>query len=130
MIRKHRLQLECCWKIKLLPSLTSPIGNGQVTGRVKSAEIGVPAPGPGRAKRKEVGYVLKHPEFSEACRAGKDWVERQALKHNVKVDEIGRDGSKYRLRKWIPGNAHAAMKWLQTRRREVYGVVMTPSCAS
>jgi hypothetical protein len=38
----------------------------------------------------------------------------------VIVDEMDRHGNKHELRKWIPGNAHAGMKWLAARRPQVY----------
>jgi hypothetical protein len=73
-------------------------------------------------------WRLKHVEFSEACRAGKaetdDLVERSTVQHingyYVEVEELDRHGQKQTLRKWIPGNAHAGMKWLAARRPSVY----------
>jgi hypothetical protein len=38
----------------------------------------------------------------------------------VVIDEIDRSGNIRQLRKWIPGNAHAGMKWLNCRRPQVY----------
>jgi hypothetical protein len=73
-------------------------------------------------------WKLEHPEFAEALKLGKaetdDLVERSAVAHMVgyyvTVDEMDRFGNVKQLRKWIPGNAHAAMKWLSCRRPEVY----------
>jgi hypothetical protein len=67
-------------------------------------------------------------EFCQACRAGKaetdDLVERATVQHicgyHVEVEELDRHGHKHTLRKWIPGNAHAGMKWLAARRPSVY----------
>jgi hypothetical protein len=67
-------------------------------------------------------------EFCQACRAGKaetdDLVERSTVQHicgyYVEVEELDRHGHKQTLRKWIPGNAHAGMKWLAARRPAVY----------
>jgi len=72
--------------------------------------------------------VLSHPEFSQSLRAGKaetdDLVERSTLKHisgyYVVIDEIDRYGNLRQLRKWVPGNAHAGLKWLAARRPEIY----------
>jgi len=38
----------------------------------------------------------------------------------VIVDEMDRFGNVKQLRKWIPGNPHAGMKWLAARRPEQY----------
>jgi hypothetical protein len=38
----------------------------------------------------------------------------------VEVDELDRNGNIRQLRKWIPGNPHAGLKWLAARRPEVY----------
>jgi hypothetical protein len=73
-------------------------------------------------------WKLKHVEFSQALRAGKaetdDLVERSTVEHikgyYVEVEELDRHGHKHTLRKWIPGNAHAGIKWLSSRRPEVY----------
>ena len=73
-------------------------------------------------------WRLNHVEFSEACRAGKgetdDLVERSTVQHitgyYVTVDEMDRFGNVKQMRKWIPGNAHAGMKWLAARRPSVY----------
>jgi hypothetical protein len=73
-------------------------------------------------------WRLRHVEFSEACRAGKgetdDLVERSTVQHicgyYVVVDEMDRFGNVKQMRKWIPGNAHAGIKWLSSRRPEVY----------
>jgi hypothetical protein len=69
-------------------------------------------------------WKLKHDEFSQALRAGKsetdDLVERSTVAHitgyYVEVEELDRHGNKHKLKKWIPGNAHAGMKWLAARR--------------
>jgi hypothetical protein len=34
----------------------------------------------------------------------------------VEVEELDRAGNKHTLKKWIPGNAHAGIKWLAARR--------------
>jgi len=51
-------------------------------------------------------------------------VERSTVQHicgyYVVVDELDRNGNIRQLRKWIPGNAHAGLKWLAARRPEVY----------
>jgi len=73
-------------------------------------------------------WKLKHTEFREALRVGKaetdDFVERATVAHiagyYVTVDEMDRFGNIRQLRKWIPGNAHAGIKWLNARRPEVY----------
>ena len=73
-------------------------------------------------------WRLRHDEFSQACRAGKaetdDLVERAAVQHitgyYVIVEELDKFGVVHKLKKWIPGNAHAALKWLAARRPEVY----------
>jgi hypothetical protein len=73
-------------------------------------------------------WKLKHPEFAEALKVGKaetdDLVERSVVAHiagyYVKVDEMDRFGNVTELRKWIPGNPHAGMKWLAARRPEQY----------
>jgi hypothetical protein len=73
-------------------------------------------------------WKLAHPEFAEALRVGKaetdDLVERSTVQHicgyYVLVDELDRKGNIRQLRKWIPGNAHAGLKWLAARRPEVY----------
>src|SRR5215813_13325974 len=73
-------------------------------------------------------WRLKHPEFAEALKVGKaetdDIVERATVAHiagyYVTVDEMDRFGNVKHLRKWIPGNAHAGIKWLSCRRPEVY----------
>jgi hypothetical protein len=36
------------------------------------------------------------------------------------VEELDKFGVKHTLKKWIPGNAHAAMKWLAARRSKIY----------
>jgi hypothetical protein len=67
-------------------------------------------------------------EFSGACRVGKgetdNLVEIGAVQHMtgyyVEVEELDKFGVVHKLKKWIPGNAHAAMKWLNCRRPEVY----------
>jgi hypothetical protein len=67
-------------------------------------------------------------EFCQACRAGKaetdDLVERSTVQHitgyYVIVDEMDRFGNVKQMKKWIPGNAHAGMKWLAARRPAVY----------
>jgi hypothetical protein len=73
-------------------------------------------------------WKLKHPEFAEALKVGKaetdDLIERSVVAHiagyYVKVDEMDRFGNVKELRKWIPGNPHAGMKWLAARRPEQY----------
>jgi len=73
-------------------------------------------------------WKLEHDEFSQSLRAGKaetdDLVERATVAHivgyYVLVDELDRNGNIRQLRKWIPGNAHAGLKWLAARRPEVY----------
>jgi hypothetical protein len=73
-------------------------------------------------------WKLAHPEFAEALRVGKaetdDLVERSTVQHicgyYVLVDELDRSGKVRQLRKWIPGNAHAGLKWLAARRPEIY----------
>jgi hypothetical protein len=73
-------------------------------------------------------WKLKHQEFCDALRAGKaetdDLVERGTLQHimgyYVIVDEMDRFGNVKQMKKWIPGNAHAGMKWLSCRRPEQY----------
>jgi hypothetical protein len=73
-------------------------------------------------------WKLQHPEFAEAVKVGKaetdDFVERATVAHivgyYVTVDEMDRFGNVKHLRKWIPGNAHAGIKWLSCRRPEVY----------
>jgi hypothetical protein len=73
-------------------------------------------------------WKLKHPDFAEALKVGKaetdDLVERATVAHiqgyYVLVDEMDRFGNVKKLRKWIPGNAHAGIKWLNCRRPEVY----------
>jgi hypothetical protein len=73
-------------------------------------------------------WKLKHPEFAEALKVGKaetdDLVERSVVAHisgyYVTEDEMDRFGNVKQLRKWIPGNPHAAMKWLAARRPEQY----------
>ena len=80
------------------------------------------------APRTLAEWKLQHPEFAEALKVGKaetdDLVERSAVAHMVGyyviVEEMDRFGNVKQLRKWIPGNAHAAMKWLSCRRPEVY----------
>jgi len=67
-------------------------------------------------------------EFAEALKVGKaqtdDLVERSVVAHisgyYVLEDEMDRFGNVKQLRKWIPGNPHAAMKWLAARRPEQY----------
>jgi hypothetical protein len=64
----------------------------------------------------------------QSLRAGKaetdDLVERSTVQHicgyYVVIDEIDRSGNIRQMRKWIPGNAHAGIKWLSSRRPEVY----------
>ena len=73
-------------------------------------------------------WKLKHPDFVEALKVGKaetdDLVERGTVAgitgYYVTEDEMDRFGNIKRLRKWIPGNAHAGMKWLKARRPEQY----------
>jgi len=73
-------------------------------------------------------WKLKHPEFAEALKVGKaetnDLVERGTVAgiigYYVTVDEMDRSGNVKQLRKWVPGNAHAGMKWLAARRPQVY----------
>jgi hypothetical protein len=73
-------------------------------------------------------WKLKHPEFAEALKVGKaeidDLIERATVAHiagyYVTVDEMDRFGKVKQMRKWIPGNAHAGIKWLSCRRPEVY----------
>jgi hypothetical protein len=73
-------------------------------------------------------WKLKHPEFAEALKVGKaetdDLVERGTVAgisgYYVVVDEMDRFGNVKQIRKWIPGNPHAGMKWLSCRRPEVY----------
>ena len=70
----------------------------------------------------------RHPEFAEALKVGKaetdDLVERATVAgisgYYVIVDEMDRFGNVKQLRKWIPGNPHAGMKWLAARRPEQY----------
>jgi hypothetical protein len=70
----------------------------------------------------------RHPEFAEALKVGKaetdDLVERATVAgisgYYVTVDEMDRFGNVKQLRKWIPGNPHAGMKWLAARRPEQY----------
>ena len=38
----------------------------------------------------------------------------------IEVEELDRTGRVHKVRKWIPGNAHAGLKWLSSRRPEVY----------
>ena len=80
------------------------------------------------APRTLAEWKLRHPEFAEALKVGKaetdDFVERATVAHivgyYVTVDEMDRFGNVKHLRKWIPGNAHAGIKWLSCRRPEVY----------
>jgi hypothetical protein len=73
-------------------------------------------------------WKLKHPEFAEALRVGKaetdDLIERSVVAHisgyYVTEDEMDRFGKVKPLRKWIPGNPHAGVKWLERRRPEQY----------
>ena len=73
-------------------------------------------------------WKLKHPEFAEALKVGKaetdDLVERSVVAHisgyYVTEDEMDRFGNVKQMRKWVPGNPHAGMKWLAARRPEVY----------
>ena len=73
-------------------------------------------------------WKLAHPDFAEALRVGKaetdDLVERATVQHicgyYVEVDEMDRFGNVKQMRKWIAGNAHAGIKWLNARRPEVY----------
>jgi hypothetical protein len=73
-------------------------------------------------------WRAKIDEFCQACRVGKsetdNLVERAAVQHMtgyyVTVEELDKFGVVRKLRKWIPGNAHAAMKWLSARRPQVY----------
>jgi hypothetical protein len=73
-------------------------------------------------------WRLRHDEFSQATRAGKDeaddLVERATVQHitgyYVIAEELDRYGNLKQLRKWVPGNAHAGMKWLAARRPQVY----------
>src|SRR5262249_34676163 len=73
-------------------------------------------------------WRLKHPEFAEALKVGKaetdDLVERATVAgiagYYITVDEMDRFGNVKQLRKWIPGNPHAGLKWLAARRPEQY----------
>ena len=73
-------------------------------------------------------WKLKHPEFSEALKVGKaeidDLIERATVAgiigYYVTVDEMDRFGNVKQMRKWVPGNPHAGMKWLAARRPEQY----------
>ena len=73
-------------------------------------------------------WKLRHPEFAEALKVGKaetdDLIERATVAgisgYYVTVDEMDRFGNVKQLRKWIPGNPHAGMKWLAARRPELY----------
>jgi len=66
-------------------------------------------------------WKLKHIDFAQALRAGKaetdDLAERATLQHitgyYVTVEEMDRFGNVKQMRKWIPGNAHAGIKWLE-----------------
>jgi hypothetical protein len=71
---------------------------------------------------------LLRPEFAEALKVGKaetdDLIERATVAgiigYYVTVDEMDRFGNVRQMRKWIPGNPHAGMKWLAARRPEQY----------
>ncbi len=73
-------------------------------------------------------WKLAHPDFAEALRVGKaetdDLVERATVAgitgYYVMVDEMDRFGNVKPMRKWVAGNAHAGIKWLNARRPEVY----------
>ena len=73
-------------------------------------------------------WKLKHPEFAKALKVGKaetdDLVERGTVAgitgYYVTEDEMDRFGDVKQLRRWIPGNAHAGIKWLKARRPEQY----------
>jgi hypothetical protein len=73
-------------------------------------------------------WKLKHAEFGEALKLGKaetdDLVERGTVAgitgYYVTEDEMDRFGNIKQLRKWIPGNAHAGIKWLKARRPDQY----------
>ena len=73
-------------------------------------------------------WKLKHPEFAEALKVGKaetdDFVERATVAgicgYYVTVDEMDRFGNVKQMRKWVPGNPNAGMKWLSCRRPEQY----------
>ncbi len=73
-------------------------------------------------------WKLTHPDFAEALRVGKaetdDLVERATVQHicgyYVEVDEMDRFGDVKLIRKWVAGNPHAGIKWLNARRPEVY----------
>ena len=83
-------------------------------------------------------WKLKHPEFAEALKVGKaetdDLVERSVVAHisgyYVTEDEMDRSGNVKQLRKWIPGNPRAGMKWLAARRSEQYRGVRRTSTSS
>jgi hypothetical protein len=51
-------------------------------------------------------------------------VERSTLQHikgcYATIEEIDRYGKVKQLHKWVPVNAHAALKWLAARRPEIY----------
>jgi hypothetical protein len=63
----------------------------------------------------------------EACRIGKgetdNLIERGTASHimgyYVEVEELDKFGVVHTLKKWIPGNAHAGIKWLSSRRPEI-----------
>jgi hypothetical protein len=65
---------------------------------------------------------------AQTLRAGKgepdDLVERSTLQHikgyYATIEKIDRYGNVKQLRKWVPVNAHAGLKWLAARRPEVY----------
>jgi hypothetical protein len=70
-------------------------------------------------------WKLEHDECSQTLRAGKgELVERSTLQHTkgcyATIEEIDRYGKVKQLRKWVPVNAHAGLKWLAARRPEVY----------
>jgi hypothetical protein len=62
--------------------------------------------------------------FGCLSRGHDDFVERATVKHiegyYLTVEEMDRHGNVKKMRKWVPGNAHAGMKWLSSRRPEVY----------
>jgi hypothetical protein len=53
-----------------------------------------------------------------------DEVERATVQHirgyYVIIEQLDKFGVVRKLRKWIPGDAHAGLKWLAARRPEVY----------
>ena len=73
-------------------------------------------------------WKVGHPDFAEGLRAGKketdDVVERGVIAHitgyYVITEELDRGGKVRRLRRWVPGNAMAGLKWLAVRKPEEY----------